>query len=297
MRMGGGGPSAAAFLNQADEAELGRVFARVRRRAAGPPPGAGDRPAARAAGRSPSSDDLVNAIRAVLGPRAGPPEFARLFQAVRIAVNDELAGLAVALPAFRDALDPGGRLAVISYHSGEDRLVKQAFQEWSQRCVCPPGQPVCTCRGPAARPARRRASRSCPSPTKSRRTPARGAPSSGSSEWAMRFKGRHWLMLWQQYVMKRGTINIRLISSCHRAIMLAGDGSPLRMLGCVLALQRGLRPDFVGVELLVCSHQSDGWLGRTEHGRLGGDARPRAHSWNPRASHTSLSLPNGLPSW
>jgi 16S rRNA (cytosine1402-N4)-methyltransferase len=68
-----------------------------------------------------------------------------LFQAVRIVVNDELSGLGTALPAFRDALVPGGRLAVISYHSGEDRLVKQSFRGWEGACVCPPRQPVCTC--------------------------------------------------------------------------------------------------------------------------------------------------------
>jgi 16S rRNA (cytosine1402-N4)-methyltransferase len=146
MRMGRGGVSAAEFLNTADAADLARAFQEY-----------GDERQARRLAREivrrrdrhqfAVSDDLVNAIRAVLGPRAGPPEFARLFQAVRIAVNDELAGLADALPAFRDALVPGGRLAVITYHSGEDRLVKHAFREWASACVCPPGQPVCTCRG------------------------------------------------------------------------------------------------------------------------------------------------------
>lgn len=146
MRMSAAGGSAADFLNRVDEATLITTFVEY-----------GDEPRARRlAGevrrrreRKPFllSDDFVNAIRAVLGPQSGPPDFARLFQAVRIAVNEELAGLESALPAFRDALVPRGMLAAISYHSGEDRVVKHAFQDWSRRCVCPPAHPVCTCRG------------------------------------------------------------------------------------------------------------------------------------------------------
>jgi len=70
-----------------------------------------------------------------------------LFQAVRIAVNWELEGLERALPSFRESLSAGGRLSVITYHSGEDRLVKHWFREWARSCVCPPELPVCICRG------------------------------------------------------------------------------------------------------------------------------------------------------
>jgi 16S rRNA (cytosine1402-N4)-methyltransferase len=146
MRMGTGGSSAADILNHTTAGTLESIFRnygderRARRLAS---------EIARRRDRQPmaTSDDLVNAIRAVLGPKAGPGDFARLFQAVRIAVNDELDGLERALPAFRDSLKPGGRLSIITYHSGEDRLVKQSFREWARNCVCPPGVPVCACRG------------------------------------------------------------------------------------------------------------------------------------------------------
>ena len=137
---------AAAVLNDSEEETLIRIFKEF-----------GDDPKARRLAREvvhrrerkkfAVSDDLVGAIRAVHGSRSGAPEFARIFQAVRIAVNDELDGLARGLVMLRDRLVPGGVLAVITYHSGEDRLVKHAIREWSTECSCPPRQPMCTCGG------------------------------------------------------------------------------------------------------------------------------------------------------
>ena len=146
MRMTGAGITARDILNSWGEERLAAVFADY-----------GDERRGKALAREilrrrlnapfAISDDFVNAIRAVLGPRSGPSDFARLFQALRIAVNDELEVLAGALPELRDALEPGGRLGVITYHSGEDRIVKNAFRDWGKSCICPPRQPVCTCRG------------------------------------------------------------------------------------------------------------------------------------------------------
>jgi 16S rRNA (cytosine1402-N4)-methyltransferase len=149
MRMGGSAddaPSAGELLDGASEAELTRIF----REYGDEPRGARlAREIVRRRATRPfrTSDDLVGAIRGALGARTGPSDFARLFQAVRIAVNDELAGLERALPALRERLAPGGTLAVIAYHSGEDRLVKHAFRDWSTDCICPPRLPVCACGG------------------------------------------------------------------------------------------------------------------------------------------------------
>lgn len=69
----------------------------------------------------------------------------RTFQALRIEVNQELENLQSVLPQAVTALIPGGRLAIIAFHSLEDRIVKHYFQKESRDCICPPGQPVCTC--------------------------------------------------------------------------------------------------------------------------------------------------------
>jgi 16S rRNA (cytosine1402-N4)-methyltransferase len=151
MRMGQGSagePSAADLLNTMDEAELADVFYHFgeERRS---------RKLARivvemrAEAEFETSDQLLRAIDRALGPRTEAADRARIFQALRIAVNGEIRALERALEGFREALAPEGVFAVMSYHSLEDRLVKNAFRDWSMECVCPPGLPICRCRGRA----------------------------------------------------------------------------------------------------------------------------------------------------
>lgn len=89
--------------------------------------------------------DVVKQAIPAAARRRGPHPATRTFQALRIAVNNELDALREGLQAAVDALLPGGRVAVISFHSLEDRIVKQTFADLARGCECPPDLPVCRC--------------------------------------------------------------------------------------------------------------------------------------------------------
>ena len=167
MRMDASAPrSARDIVNETGERELADVFRRygeerfsrqiaraiVRRRA--------EQPFERTA-------DLVEVVRAAIpAPRRfgdGHPA-KRVFQALRIVVNEELEALEHALPAAVSLLRPGGRIAVVSFHSLEDRIVKRFFAAQARGCTCPPDLPVCVCgKEPTLRLAVRKAVRPSPS--------------------------------------------------------------------------------------------------------------------------------------
>ncbi|MBW3625115.1 MAG: 16S rRNA (cytosine(1402)-N(4))-methyltransferase RsmH [Armatimonadetes bacterium] len=107
--------------------------------------------------RSPlqTTGDLVRVIEAAVPKAARPKEIhvaTRTFQALRIAVNRELESLEAGLDAAMDRLASGGRLVAVSYHSLEDRIVKNRIQQWENPCICPPSLPACGCgRSPVAK--------------------------------------------------------------------------------------------------------------------------------------------------
>jgi 16S rRNA (cytosine1402-N4)-methyltransferase len=148
MRMDPSAPvSAREIVNESDERELAEIFRvygeeRYARQIA--------RAIVKRRGKQPfeRTGDLVETIKAAIPAPArfgeGHPA-KRVFQALRIAVNDELASLEEALPAAFEMLRPGGRLAVISFHSLEDRIVKRFLRGKERGCVCPPDFPVCVC--------------------------------------------------------------------------------------------------------------------------------------------------------
>jgi len=145
----GDDPTASVLVNQLEEAELADLLRRY-----------GEEPHSRRIARAivaarpiRSTGHLADVIVAAVGRTRGkkatrmPVHPATLtFQALRIAVNHELEGIAEALPQAVAALRPGGRLAIITFHSLEDRIVKHFLKQEARECICPPKAPMCTCK-------------------------------------------------------------------------------------------------------------------------------------------------------
>lgn len=144
MRLGADGAlTAEVVVNEWDEASLAAAIRRY-----GEDPHA--RRIAAAIVRARPLRDAAELARVVAGAvparsRRGAHPARRTFQAIRIAVNDELGALREGLESALSLLQPGGRIAVISYHSLEDRIVKRRFAAGATGCVCPPDLPVCGC--------------------------------------------------------------------------------------------------------------------------------------------------------
>jgi len=147
MRMGEEGEPLRDLLRRVDERELARIL-----REYGEEPFA--RPIARAVKRAVDEGGpldtarLAELVAGAIPRKAWPKKIhpaTRTFQALRIAVNDELGALAQWLEALPAILAPGGRAAAISFHSLEDRMVKEKFRALTQGCTCPPDLPICAC--------------------------------------------------------------------------------------------------------------------------------------------------------
>jgi len=147
MRMASEGETLGDLLRRIDERDLARIL-----REYGEEPFA--RPIARAVKKAVAADEPLDTARLaaiVAGaiPRKAWPRrihpATRTFQALRIAVNDELGALAAWLGGLPDTLDVGGRAAAISFHSLEDRMVKEKFRALTRACTCPPDLPICAC--------------------------------------------------------------------------------------------------------------------------------------------------------
>jgi 16S rRNA (cytosine1402-N4)-methyltransferase len=133
--------TAAQIVNEWPEADLADGIRRY-----------GEEPASRRIARAivrarpvDGTASLAAIIAQAIGRKGGHHPATRVFQALRIMVNNEMEAVQTVLPLAVNALAPGGRLAVIAFHSLEDRPVKEFFRRESRDCLCPPRQPVCTC--------------------------------------------------------------------------------------------------------------------------------------------------------